>query len=262
MQTLVIIPTYNERENLPALIEQVLAVAPDLEVLVVDDNSPDGTGQIADTLACADSRVHVLHREGKQGLGTAYIAGFTYALAHDYERVVEMDADFSHRPEDLPGLLAAAEHADVVIGSRNIQGGRAEQWSPIRHLISKGGSLYARMLLGLPVQDCTSGFKCFRREVLAALKLEGVRSNGYGFQVEMNYLAHRAGFRLVEVPIIFPDRARGKSKMSMQIVIEAALRVWKLRYTPVPAHALRDAASLSGRDGTGTVQRDVVDAVS
>jgi dolichol-phosphate mannosyltransferase len=265
MHTLVIIPTYNERENLPALVEKVLAAAPDLHILVVDDNSPDGTGEIADNLARADGRVHVLHREGKLGLGTAYVAGFTYALAHDYERVVEMDADFSHRPEDLPALLAAMDDADLAIGSRNIPGGRAEQWSPIRHVISKGGSLYARALLGLPVRDCTSGFKCFRREVLATLNLEGVRSNGYGFQVEMNYLTHRAGFRLKEVPIIFPDRTVGKSKMSMHIVLEAALRVWKLRHTPVPTRALRDAAALSRRDlsgATSTVQRNVVDMAS
>lgn len=229
MAAIVIIPTYNERENLARLVAAILAKDPGLQVLVVDDNSPDGTGEIADELARANSRVRVLHRAGKQGLGTAYIAGFRYALAHGFDYVVEMDADFSHRPEDLPRLLHAAHSADVVIGSRNVPGGGVVAWSPLRQAISRGGSLYARRLLGLPIRDCTSGFKCFRREVLASLDLDGVRSNGYGFQVEVNYLCHRAGFRLVEVPIIFPDREQGHSKMSSRIVWEAAKRVWQLR---------------------------------
>jgi len=243
MRSIVIIPTYNERDNLPPLVEAVLAVVPDADILVVDDNSPDGTGRLADALAASTGRVRVLHRAGKQGLGSAYIAGFKDALAHGYARIVEMDADFSHRPEDLPALLRAAAQADVVVGSRNVPGGRAEHWSPLRHLISKGGSLYARTLLGLPIKDCTGGFKCFRREALQAIDLDGVVSNGYGFQVEMNYLCHRAGLRLVEVPIIFPDRTAGHSKMSSRIMLEAATVVWRLRRRRLPAPAYVAVAS-------------------
>ncbi len=229
MQTLVIIPTYNERDNIEPLVRAVLAVAPALDVLVVDDNSPDGTGALAAALARETDRVRVLHRPGKGGLGAAYLAGFDYALARDYARVVEMDADFSHRPEDLPRLLRASGEADVVIGSRNVPGGRVENWSPVRNAISKGGSLYARTILGLPIRDCTGGFKCFRREALTALDLDHVRSNGFGFQVELNYLSHRAGLRIAEVPIVFPDRTRGASKMSGRIAAEAALMVLRLR---------------------------------
>ncbi len=255
MRSIVIIPTYNERENLPPLVAAVLAVAFDADILVVDDNSPDGTGELAESLAASTDRVRVLHRAGKQGLGTAYIAGFKYALAHGYARIVEMDADFSHRPEDLPALLRAAEQADVVVGSRNIPGGRAENWSPLRHLISKGGSLYARTLLGLPIKDCTSGFKCFRREALQAIDLDGVVSNGYGFQVEMNYLCHRAGLRLVEVPIIFPDRTVGHSKMSSRIMREAATLVWRLRRRrPALVHVPVAAAGRSAEPLTETVE--------
>jgi dolichol-phosphate mannosyltransferase len=234
MHALVIIPTYNERENLTPLVEAVLAADPRIDILIVDDNSPDGTGDLADTLAQRTARVRALHRAGKQGLGTAYIAGFQYALAHGYDRIVEMDADFSHRPEDLPRLLEASEHADLVIGSRNVRGGRAENWSLLRHLISKGGSLYARTLLRLPIKDCTSGFKCFRREVLAAINLEEVRATGFGFQVEMNWLAYRAGFRVAEVPIIFPDRRAGTSKMSLGITLEAAAMVARLSRRQAP----------------------------
>jgi len=229
MRTLVIIPTYNERDNLGPLVAAVLAVDPALQILVVDDGSPDGTGDLAEALALETGRVCVLHRAGKQGLGSAYVAGFRYALARDYECVVEMDADFSHRPQDLPRLLRAAETADVVVGSRNVPGGQAEGWSMLRHAISKGGSLYARTLLGLPVRDCTSGFKCFRRAALAALDLSRLRANGYAFQVEVNYACARAGLRFAEVPIVFPNRARGSSKMSGHIVLEAALLVLRLR---------------------------------
>ncbi len=229
MRSLVIIPTYNERENIDPLVGAIFAAVPDVDILIVDDNSPDGTGLAADALAAGDGRVEVLHRHGKGGLGTAYVAGFRHAIAHGYDRVVEMDADFSHRPEDLPLLLGASEGADVVIGSRAVPGGRVEGWSFLRHIISRGGSLYARTLLGLPVRDCTGGFKCFRREVLATLDLERVKAHGYGFQVEMNYLCHRAGFRIVEVPIVFPDRRVGRSKMSKRIILEAATLVWRLR---------------------------------
>jgi dolichol-phosphate mannosyltransferase len=229
MRFLVIIPTYNERDNLVPLLDAVLAVDPLIDVLVVDDNSPDGTGELADAFATATDRVRVLHRSGKQGLGTAYIAGFRVALARGYERVVEMDADFSHRPEDLPRLLDAAGHADVVIGSRNIPGGRVIGWSALRQVISKGGSLVARVVLGLPVHDCTSGFKCFRRAALQALDLDAIRSNGYAFQVEVNFACTRAGLRLVEIPIVFPDRTRGHSKMSGRILAEAAVLLLRLR---------------------------------
>ncbi|MDB5074233.1 MAG: undecaprenyl-phosphate mannosyltransferase [Chloroflexi bacterium] len=230
MKPLVIIPTYNERANVTHLIASVLGVDPSIDVLVVDDSSPDGTGELADDLAMGNRRVKVLHRQGKLGLGTAYITGFKYALARDYDRVVEMDADFSHRPEDLPQLLATSENADVVIGSRSVAGGRTENWSWLRRSISKGGSLYARYMLRLPILDCTSGFKCFRREVLQALDLDAVNSNGFGFQVEMNHLCNAAGFRFAEVPIVFPDRIAGESKMSYKIFGEAATLVWRLRF--------------------------------
>jgi dolichol-phosphate mannosyltransferase len=196
---------------------------------VVDDASPDRTGVIAEHLAEKTGRVHVIHRAGKLGLGSAYTAGFEYALDHDYDHVVQMDADFSHRPEDLPRLLQAADSADLVIGSRNVPGGRAENWSLLRQFVSKGGSFYARNLLSLPIRDCTSGFKCWRRETLEAIDFAGVDSNGYGFQVEMNHLCHRAGFRITEVPIVFPDRTAGCSKMSKDIFLEAAVLVWRLR---------------------------------
>jgi dolichol-phosphate mannosyltransferase len=234
MQSLIIIPTYNEHENLLRLIPALLGVDPYLEVLVIDDGSPDGTGEIAESFALRTDRVRVLHRKGKLGLGTAYVAGFEYALSHDYAYVLQMDADFSHRPEDLPRLLRAVESADVVIGSRNVPGGRVEDWSLLRRFISKGDSFYARTLLNLPIRDCTSGFKCFRREVLEANVFGNVKSNGYGFQVEINHLCHRAGFRIVEVPIVFPDRGAGRSKMSWRIFLEAAMLVWKLRHQTRP----------------------------
>lgn len=229
MRTIVIIPTYNECENLPNLVSALLREAPFLELFVIDDGSPDGTGEVADFLAEETDRVRVLHRSSKLGLGTAYMAGFKYALNHDYDYVVQMDADFSHRPQDLPRLLQAVKSADMVIGSRNIPGGRTENWSLLRRCISKGGSFYARSVLNLPIRDCTSGFKCFRRKVLETVDFARVRSDGYGFQVEMNHLCHRAGFQIAEVPIVFPDRTAGRSKMSLRIISEAALLVWKLR---------------------------------
>ncbi len=225
----VVIPTYNERENLPSLVRQLLTTQPNLDVLVVDDNSPDGTGAIADGLAAEEPRVAVLHRPGKEGLGSAYVAGFRQALAGPYDYVAQMDADFSHRVEDLPGLIAAVERADVAIGSRSVAGGHAVDRTPLRRLISSGGSLYARGLLGLPVRDCTGGFKCFRRQALQRIDLGQVRARGYAFQVEMNHRCHQAGLRLVEVPIVFPDRVAGRSKMTWRIFVEGWLAVIRLR---------------------------------
>lgn len=235
MRGLVIVPTYNERENLPLLVPAVLNVDSGLDLLVVDDNSPDGTGQLADEIASQEARVKVIHRPGKLGLGTAYVAGFRYALAADYELVIEMDADFSHRPEDLPSLLSAIATADVVVGSRNVPGGRTVGWSRIRTFISRGGSLYARFLLRLPIKDCTGGFKCFRSSALAQLDLEHLLSNGYAFQVEVNHACHKSGLKFAEVPITFPERAFGRSKMSPAIAFEAALLVLRLRLGLVPA---------------------------
>jgi dolichol-phosphate mannosyltransferase len=202
----------------------------------VDDNSPDGTGALADALARDEPRIHVLHRSGKLGLGTAYVTGFAFALEREYTAAFEMDADFSHDPADLPRLLGAIDTADVAIGSRWTRGGGIENWSPLRVLISRGGSLYAKNILGLGVQDLTSGFKCFRRSALQALDLGALRSNGYAFQVEVNYACACAGLRLAEVPIIFRDRTRGTSKMSWRIVAEAARVVLQLRfgYAPLP----------------------------
>jgi dolichol-phosphate mannosyltransferase len=248
VRALIVIPTYNERESLPPLVRAVLAVAPEADVLVVDDASPDGTGSAADSLARELGRVHVLHRVGKRGLGPAYVDGFRYALARGYDRVVEMDADGSHRPVDLPRMLAAAGPggADVVIGSRNVPGGRVVGWSPLRHLVSKGGSLYARLLLGLPVRDGTSGYKCIRRAALEALDLDRLRANGYAFQVEVNYALARAGMRFAEVPIVFPDRTQGRSKMSGRIALEAAWLVLALRLTHL-FDLRRPASRLLGR---------------
>jgi len=229
VRVLVIIPTFNERENIESLAGAVLGQDERIDLLIVDDGSPDGTGEIADGIASRTDRVHILHRAGKQGLGTAYVAGFRYALTHGYDRIVEMDADYSHRPEDLAPLIAASDRADVVIGSRNVPGGRAEDWSLLRHFVSKGGSLYARLLLGLPVKDCTSGFKCFRRGAIELLDLPALRSNGYAFQVEVNHACAQAGLAFAEVPIVFPDRTRGQSKMSWHIAVEAAWLVLRLR---------------------------------
>lgn len=229
-RTLIIIPTYNESENLPSLCEQIHKVLPDADVLVVDDNSPDGTGQLADTLSQQYSFIKVIHRAGKLGLGTAYLEGFRYALDHNYDYIFEMDADFSHDPSYLPSLLGAAiEGADVVIGSRRVPGGDTENWGLGRQLISAGGSLYARTILGLSVRDLTSGFKCFRRRVLQSLDLESVKSNGYSFQIELTYRAIKHGFRVAEVPIVFVDRRAGQSKMSQKIFVEAMGMVWKMR---------------------------------
>ncbi|HMK72264.1 MAG TPA: polyprenol monophosphomannose synthase [Myxococcaceae bacterium] len=229
---LVCIPTYNERENLEAIVAAVLAADARTEVLVVDDNSPDGTGALADALAARQPRVHVLHRRAKEGLGRAYLAAFAWALARPYALILEMDADFSHPPRFLPTLLdRAASGVDLVLGSRYVPGGGTLNWGLVRRLISQGGSLYARAILGLPVHDLTGGFKCFRRRVLEAIDLAAVHSTGYAFQIELTYRALRKGFRVEEVPIIFEDRRVGQSKMSRRIVLEALAMVWKLRFT-------------------------------
>lgn len=227
----VILPTYNEAENLERIVGDVLEHLPESRrVLIVDDNSPDGTGEIADRLAAADESIGVLHRERKEGLGPAYLAGFRVALAGGAERIIEMDADFSHDPSFLPRLIEATERADLAIGSRYVPGGGITDWGPMRRFISRGGSAYARAALGVPVRDLTGGFKCFRRIVLETIQLDTIEARGYAFQVETTYRAIRAGFRVVEVPIVFKDRTDGTSKMSKGIVAEAMWRVPAMRF--------------------------------
>jgi dolichol-phosphate mannosyltransferase len=230
-RALVVIPTYNERANLCRLVECVLAQDPRLEILVVDDGSPDGTGEIADQLTARNPRVHAVHRPRKMGLGTAYIAGFKWALERDYDYVFEMDADFSHDPAHLPQFLAAIQNADLVLGSR-YQAGRVTvvNWPIARLLLSYTANIYARVVTGLKLDDSTGGFKCFRRSVLQAIDLDAVKSNGYAFQIEMSFRAWKKGFRIVEIPIVFVDRTEGQSKMSKQIVREAVWMVWRLRW--------------------------------
>jgi dolichol-phosphate mannosyltransferase len=230
-RTLIVTPTYNEKENLPRFIPAVRAALPQADILVVDDNSPDGTGAIADAFAAKDAHVRVMHRAGKLGLGTAYTQAFTAGLEQGYERFFEMDADLSHDTRYLPDFVRALDDgADVVIGSRNIPGGGVEGWGIGRHVISKGGSLYSRTILGLGVKDLTSGYKAFTRRALLAIDLPSVHSNGYSFQIELTYRAIRRGMRVAEVPIVFVDRTLGKSKMSRKIFLEAVGMVWKLRF--------------------------------
>ena len=224
-----ILPTYDEAENIEGLVRAALAqlesTGVDHTILVVDDGSPDGTGRIADRLAEELAPVRVLHRDGKQGLGRAYLAGFALALANGAELVLEMDSDFSHDPADLPRLIAAADAADLVLGSRYVPGGGVTSWGRLRRLLSRGGSAYARILLGVPVRDLTGGFKCFHRRVLEEIDLEHVHADGYGFQIELTYKAVRAGFKVAEVPILFRERSVGESKMTWRIALEA---VWKV----------------------------------
>ena len=227
----VILPTYNEAENLERIVAAVLErLSESRRVLIVDDNSPDGTGEIADRLAADEESIAVLHRNRKEGLGPAYLAGFRVALEAGAQRIVEMDADFSHDPSYLPGLIEATEHADLAIGSRYVPGGGITDWGPMRRFISRGGSAYARAALGLPVKDLTGGFKCFRRIVLETINLDTIEARGYAFQVETTYRAIKEGFRVVEVPIVFKDRADGTSKMSKAIVAEAMWRVPSMRF--------------------------------
>jgi dolichol-phosphate mannosyltransferase len=230
-RTLVVTPTYNEKDNLERFVAAVREALPEADLLVVDDASPDGTGDIADALASRDPHVRVIHRSGKLGLGTAYVQAFTQGLAEGYERFFEMDADLSHDVRYLPDFVQALDEGyDVVIGSRNIPGGGVEGWGIGRHFISKGGSIYSRTILGLPVKDLTSGYKAFSRRALEAIPLGDVNSNGYSFQIEMTYRAVRKGMRVKEVPIVFVDRTAGRSKMSRRIFVEAIGMVWKLRF--------------------------------
>jgi len=228
MRATVCLPTYNERENVERMVRTLHGLG--VDVLVIDDNSPDGTGAIADMLAAELDGVAVLHREKKEGLGPAYIAGFKRALAEGAELILELDCDFSHNPADVPRLIAAAEHADLVIGSRYVEGGGTENWGLVRRFISRGGSLYAQILLGLPVRDLTAGFKCYRRAVLEALPLDEIDSKGYAFQIETAYRTLRKGFRVREIPITFADRVEGGSKMSKAIVLEGFWKVPVLRW--------------------------------
>jgi dolichol-phosphate mannosyltransferase len=229
----IILPTYDERENLADFVDKLLGVFQDNDlsgrIIIVDDNSPDGTGDIADDLADSHENISVIHRPKKLGLGPAYLAGFRQALATDTRYIFEMDSDFSHNPVYVPVFLKEIENADLVLGSRYVDGGKVENWGLLRRIISKGGSTYARLILRVPVRDLTGGLKCFRREVLEALDLDAITSHGYGFQIELTYKAARMGFRVKEVPITFLDRQLGQSKMSKKIIFEAAFLVWKLR---------------------------------
>jgi len=227
-KTLIVIPTYDERENVASMAQAVLAEVPTAHILFVDDNSPDGTGQVLDEIAAKEPRVQVLHRAGKEGLGRAYVAGFKWALARDYELICEMDCDFSHDPKALPQLLAAAQNHDLVIGSRYIGGIRVMNWPMSRLLLSTGAAQYVRFITGMPINDPTGGFKCFHRKVLQALDLDRITSNGYSFQIEMNHGAWIKGFKITEVPIVFEDRRAGYSKMRANIATEAFRMVIKL----------------------------------
>ena len=229
MDKLVIIPTYNERENIETLLDRLLALPYGLEVLVVDDNSPDGTGDLVAARQEKDPRIHLLRRAGKMGLGSAYVAGFRYALSQGAQFVFEMDADFSHDPEAIGDFLKAAENVDLVLGSRYLHGVTVVNWPLSRLILSYSANVYTRVITGLPVRDATGGFKCFRRRALESVDLDGVRSDGYSFQIEMSYKIWRKGFRIIEIPITFVDRRAGVSKMNRRIVWEAAWMVWRLR---------------------------------
>lgn len=231
MKTLIIIPTYNEAGNLRPLLKEIFVRVPESDILIVDDNSTDGTGELANQIHTENPQVNVIHRPGKLGLGTAYLAGFKYAIAHNYDAAFEMDADFSHDPRYLPDFLKAIKHADLVIGSRYVPGGGTPDWSPVRRLISSSGNILARFLLGIPIHDCTAGFRCYRCEVLRSIDLDTIQSRGYGFQVELVYRVMKQGFKIVETPIIFVDRRVGKSKMSHKIVIEAFTYVLRTRFS-------------------------------
>jgi len=227
-KTLVIVPTFNERDNLPPLVDRLMRLPTPVEVLVVDDNSPDGTGKLADEIAVKNPMVHVLHRQEKDGLGRAYIAGFKWALERDYEFIFEMDGDFSHNPDDVPSFLKAAQDADLVLGSRYRDGIRVINWPLRRLMLSMSAAKYVQIITGMPISDPTGGYKCFRRRTLMALNLDEIRSNGYSFQIELTHKIWRQGMRVAETPIIFTDRFLGSSKMSRKIVFEALWMVWRL----------------------------------
>ncbi|MGD0591732.1 MAG: polyprenol monophosphomannose synthase [Bacteroidota bacterium] len=229
-RSLVIIPTYNEADNVLKIIPEVLAQDEGFHVLIVDDNSPDGTANLVKEMQKSNSRIHLLERPSKRGLGTAYVAGFKYALSHDFDFAFEMDADFSHDPKSLLKLLAMTEECDLVIGSRYISGVNVVNWPMSRLILSYAANMYTRFVTGLPVRDATAGFKCYRRAVLESLDLDAITSNGYSFQIETNFMAWKKGFRVCEVPIVFVDRRAGVSKMSKHIVYEAAWMVWRLKF--------------------------------
>lgn len=227
---IVVIPTYNESENIKSLLEEIFATIPTINVLVVDDSSPDGTGRIVKEIMDKDKRVFLLERPAKLGIGSAYVKGFLWALEKEYELIFQMDSDFSHQPKYLLDMLNTIRDSDFVIGSRYIPRGGTENWSLMRKFLSKGGNFYARMILGLPISDLTSGFKCFRKEVLQSIDLENIKSEGYSFQIEMTYRAVSKGFRAKEIPIIFVDRTKGVSKLSQKILFEAFFMPWRLRF--------------------------------
>ena len=230
MKVLVIIPTYNEADSIEKVIELSFNYAPDIDILVVDDNSPDKTADIVKKLMKKEKRVELIERVAKEGLGTAYVAGFKYALERDYELIMEMDADLSHDPAEIPEFIKASKHGDVVVGSRYLDGVNVVHWSIKRLILSYGANIYARIITGLEIHDTTSGFKCFKRKVLENIDLDLVHSGGYSFQIEMNFRASCKGYKIIEIPIIFTDRTVGKSKMNFSIMVEAAKVVWKLKY--------------------------------
>lgn len=252
VKSLIAIPTYNERENIVGLVEDILRIVPATDILVIDDNSPDGTGQVVDEIAARLPQVHVLHRPGKLGLGTAYVRGFEYAIEHGYDLVFEMDADYSHDPRYLPSFFQAIAQADLVIGSRYIRGGGTPNWSALRKFISGGGNTFARAVLGIPTHDCTSGFRCYRTAALRAIDLELIHAQGYAFQVEMAYIFWQRSYRVREVPIIFVDRRVGKSKMSRKIFLEAFTWVLRTRFGGDPAARVIAA----GQSGMGIASPD------
>ena len=259
MRSLIVIPTYNERENITGLIDDVLRIIPTTDILVIDDNSPDGTGQVLDEIHARVPQVRVLHRPGKMGLGTAYVQGFQYAIENGYDLVFEMDADYSHDPRYLPSFFQMAEQADLVIGSRYIQGGGTPNWSALRKFISGGGNIFARAVLGIPTRDCTGGYRCYRTAALRTLRLDLIHAQGYAFQVEMAYIFWKRGYRVREVPIIFVDRRVGKSKMSRKIFIEAF--TWVLR-TRFKGDAVVRAGALTSPPATTTPERSGEGAAS
>jgi dolichol-phosphate mannosyltransferase len=260
VRTLIVIPTYNERENIANLIADILRIVPQVDILVIDDGSPDGTGQVVDEIGAANPQVSAIHRPGKQGLGTAYVLGFRYAIDHGYDLVFEMDADYSHNPKYLPDFLALAPEADLVIGSRYIPGGDTPNWSPLRKFISGGGNIFARIVLGIPVKDCTAGYRCYRTAALQRLNLDAIHAQGYAFQVEMAYNFWKSGFRIRETPIVFEDRRVGKSKMSRAIFVEGFLWVLRARFSGDREVRRPPAQQLSSTQADAAKQADTVRA--